>query len=426
MKNKNLIGVSGYIGSGKDEVGKIINSFSKDKYEIKKFADKLKDIVCMLLGCTREQLEDRDFKEKELGEEWWKIFNGSFQYAYISGKHRLERGYDVGEKLTPRRLLQLLGTDAARNIVHPNIWVTSLFVDYKWDKEYWKTIEGYEGSYEISSFGKVRSLNRNIEYGANKGDYHSRKGQILKPTLSGGYNTVSLSGKTFTVHSLVAKHFLDGFKEGFVVNHIDYNKTNNFYKNLEWVTQSDNILHNKKTLRGGFGESQKDAKLNSEKVIAIRKLLEDNTLSQKQISNLFEVSPTTITDIKKGRKWSHVGKEIVIIEPIVPIIKPSWIITDTRFPNELEAIKSRGGITIRVNRYPNKIYVSRGANNTKEIDFDSTNPMHMSHYLGDIRNKHESETALDKEEFDYVIDNNGTLEELKEKVKEILIKEGIL
>ena len=46
--------------------------------------------------------------------------------------------------------------------------------------------------------------------------------------------------------------------------------------------------------------------------------------------------------------------------------------------------------------------------------------------LGDIRNKHESETALDKEEFDYVIDNNGTLEELKEKVKEILIKEGIL
>ena len=45
-------------------------------YQIKKFADKLKDIACLLIGCTREQLEDREFKEKELGEEWvaYKVF----------------------------------------------------------------------------------------------------------------------------------------------------------------------------------------------------------------------------------------------------------------------------------------------------------------------------------------------------------------
>jgi hypothetical protein len=74
----------------------------------------------------------------------------------------------------------------------------------------------------------------------------------------------------------------------------------------------------------------------------------------------------------------------------------NWIITDTRFPNELEAVKNRGGITIRVNR---------GDGNT-----------------GD----HPSETALDNAEFDYVVDNDGTLEELEQKVREILTKEGIL
>jgi len=88
----NLIGVSGKISSGKDLVTKIIQYITqkdnpswedyKNNYHDKefdftprykniKFADKIKDITCLLLGCTREELEDREFKEKELGEEWW-------------------------------------------------------------------------------------------------------------------------------------------------------------------------------------------------------------------------------------------------------------------------------------------------------------------------------------------------------------------
>ena len=77
--------------------------------------------------------------------------------------------------------------------------------------------------------------------------------------------------------------------------------------------------------------------------------------------------------------------------------KSNWIITDVRFPNELEAIEKRGGLTIRVER-------SRYSN-------------------GDF---HASETALDNAEFDYTINNNGTIEQLIEKVREILIKEGII
>ncbi len=80
---------------------------------------------------------------------------------------------------------------------------------------------------------------------------------------------------------------------------------------------------------------------------------------------------------------------------------PNWIITDMRFPNELKTVKDRGGITIRCNRgiYPN----------------DSINIQ-----------AHPSETALDNATFDYTIDNSGSIEDLIEKVKEILIKEKII
>lgn len=79
---------------------------------------------------------------------------------------------------------------------------------------------------------------------------------------------------------------------------------------------------------------------------------------------------------------------------------PNWIITDMRFPNEMEAVKEKGGITIRVNR----------DNGTRAIDV----------------NPHPSETSLDHVEFDYVIENDGTIEDLVEKVRTILITEKII
>ena len=75
---------------------------------------------------------------------------------------------------------------------------------------------------------------------------------------------------------------------------------------------------------------------------------------------------------------------------------PNWIITDTRFPNELEAIKKRNGISIRLQ---------------KETDKEEG---------------HISETALDLAKFDYIVNNDGTIEELIDKIKEILIKEKII
>lgn len=152
-----VIGISGKLGSGKDTVGLIIkyliveeqrklnlrpslgkfnpeyvyNTYEEVNFQIKKFADKLKSITCLLLGCTREQLEDREFKEKELGKEWVVYYNEENRLSTIPFIDKY--GESFKRTLTPRLLLQLLGTECGRQIIHPNIWCNSLFSNYSKD-----------------------------------------------------------------------------------------------------------------------------------------------------------------------------------------------------------------------------------------------------------------------------------------------------
>ena len=260
-----LIGISGKIGSGKDTIGKIIqylvclklntlapHQFSfkdfvestasneiQSGFKIKKYADKLKDFVCMLIGCTREQLEDREFKEKELGEEWnCYIFNNGkkeeLTLNYNIAKTLSADNRIISRILTPRLLLQIIGTECIRDKVHPNAWVNALFADYK----------------------------------------------------------------------------------------------------AKWIPTGDSVAE------------------------------EDVSLEKEY---------------------------------------PNWCITDMRFPNELEAVKSRGGITIRVNR-----------------PWVDKNKEHQ------VITEHPSETALDNAEFDYTIENNSSIEDLIHTVSLILKKEKII
>lgn len=173
-----IIGISGKIGSGKDLAGSIIqyliwlkdtpkdNPYTFEEYtkactlldntrlisnwKIVKFADKLKDIVCILLGCTREQLEDRVFKETLLGEEWtcYGYANGFWSHSDNNPSHKMmdnvscdKETYEAEKRtnwqtsykreLTPRLLLQLMGTECGRQIIHPNIWVNATMIDYR-------------------------------------------------------------------------------------------------------------------------------------------------------------------------------------------------------------------------------------------------------------------------------------------------------
>lgn len=116
-------------------------------------------------------------------------------------------------------------------------------------EEVWKDIKGYEGMYQVSSYGRVKSVNREISQ-QKDGTYFSRKmkSRILKTQIiNSGYELVNLSKNGIrdarTVHRLVAEAFVQKENGRDDVNHIDGNKTNNLVDNIEWVSRSENVQH---------------------------------------------------------------------------------------------------------------------------------------------------------------------------------------
>jgi hypothetical protein len=119
------------------------------------------------------------------------------------------------------------------------------------EKEVFRDVLGYEGLYQVSNYGRVKSLERkNIFYCGLRKEHLERptEEKILNYNKSNrGYLQVCLTkdgkSKTYTVHRLVAKAFLPNLKNKKQVNHIDGNKENNSIDNLEWVTSSENNKH---------------------------------------------------------------------------------------------------------------------------------------------------------------------------------------
>jgi hypothetical protein len=161
-------------------------------------------------------------------------------------------------------------------------------------EEIWKPIKGFEGKYEISNYGEVKSLPRN--------------GTVLKPRLmlgfidSSGYHQVLLlSGKIHKkIHRLVAEAFIPNPHNKPCVNHIDRIKTNNNVANLEWVTYKENVLH---TFKSGYKaqEMQEHAgsKLDELQAITIHRCL-NSGLRQKTLACYFNVTQGTISRIARG------------------------------------------------------------------------------------------------------------------------------
>lgn len=130
------------------------------------------------------------------------------------------------------------------------------------ENEIWKHVKGYEGLYEVSNKGRVKS---NIKF-------HGVLNRIMNPGLSSGYFTLTLyknkTRKTKRVHRLVAENFIDNQKNKREVNHIDGNKLNNNVNNLEWCTSSENTIHSfkiglqkpPKPMLGKFGKNHHRSK----------------------------------------------------------------------------------------------------------------------------------------------------------------------
>lgn len=135
------------------------------------------------------------------------------------------------------------------------------------ENEVWKDIKGYEGLYQVSNLGNIRSLNAMINCKGARGiDKHIRYGRVLSKAIgTTGYYIIVLSKNSKTkqarIHRLVAEAFIDNPNNYPCVNHIDGNKLNNNVDNLEWCSHSHN---NKEAYRLGLKKSTWKGKINKE------------------------------------------------------------------------------------------------------------------------------------------------------------------
>ena len=118
--------------------------------------------------------------------------------------------------------------------------------------EEWRPVVGYEGLYEVSSYGRVRSFDRYVKY--SNGQIHLHKGRILSPgkdTIGYLFVILSCNGKRkiINVHRLVAEAFISNINNLPEVNHKDEDKTNNRVENLEWCDHKYNMNYGTRNIR---------------------------------------------------------------------------------------------------------------------------------------------------------------------------------
>lgn len=173
------------------------------------------------------------------------------------------------------------------------------------ENEIWKDVKGYEGLYQVSNLGKVKSLKRlcNSKFNSKR----IIKERILKSHKNtSGYLSVVLcknKSKSFTIHRLVLINFscLNKNKQ---VNHINGNKLDNRLENLEWCNSSENLKHAyliglKKPM---FKSLNPMSKLNENKITEIRKLSKQK-ISNKEIAKIYKVSTSLISKIINNQYW---------------------------------------------------------------------------------------------------------------------------
>ena len=174
--------------------------------------------------------------------------------------------------------------------------------------EEWRDVPGYEGLYQVSNLGRVRSLDRVVRHSRNASITRLRRGKILRPAHN-SYLTVILykdkHEKNALVHVLVLESFVSIRPLGLVANHIDGHKHNNILSNLEWITQQENAMHAIEKGLTPIGKQRSTAKANEAQVNKIRHLFASGVRFAR-LSEQFGLTRETIRDIVRRRSWKHV------------------------------------------------------------------------------------------------------------------------
>lgn len=181
------------------------------------------------------------------------------------------------------------------------------------EKEIWKDIKGYEGKYQISNIGRVKSLKRKCK--SNNSFSRTVKEIVKKQTkcsTSGLYRKVKLykdaDFEWILVHRLVASAFLDNPLIKPMVNHKNSIPYDNRVENLEWVTASENNKHgydfgsHKKV----YGEQHKGSKLKKFQVDEIRKKYIKNVYGMMRLAKEYKVCYYTIWDVINNNTWKEI------------------------------------------------------------------------------------------------------------------------
>jgi len=179
------------------------------------------------------------------------------------------------------------------------------------DNEIWKSVKGYEGLYEVSNFGRMKSLSKKVRNGANS--YCVRKEIILTGTISNkGYVKVILvkdgQKQQYSVHRIVMMMFVPNPNNMPQVNHLDTNKQNNAVSNLEWCDGSRNMKHACKNGLRDFlkGETHPTAKLSTKEVLEIRRIWDTNMVKIHEIAEIFNITYANAQSIVKRHSWKHI------------------------------------------------------------------------------------------------------------------------
>lgn len=177
-------------------------------------------------------------------------------------------------------------------------------------EEIWRVVPGFEASHEVSSLGRVRTIERKVP--CRWGAMRRVRQRVLRFHETGdGYLGITLSFEgrqpRQPVHRVVASAFLGAAPSALhEINHKDGDKANNRVGNLEWVTRSENGLH---AYANGLSVSRKGslhgrAKLTDEQVEEMRSMA--GTVTQREIGRRFGVSERHAGRIVSGERWSHV------------------------------------------------------------------------------------------------------------------------